>query len=178
MNHLIKKFISSHAGFLDTLQEHAYDSILSDHSSNSFPSTSGGPGNLLNDSLPQNTSQLSILSLYISLNSKEYLVNSYHPFFKQFMKPLSQGANWQNPKSWRVGLILEMVYSGWTLIRRNVMTKFPRFKNVEYGTLFNLLHSYIPLVLSIYSISFKRNKFSEYFRAMIRIWIMFTCLQR
>ena len=33
-------------------------------------------------------------------------------------------------------------------------------------------------MLSTYSISFKLNNFSEYFRAMIRIWIMFTCLKR
>ena len=58
------------------------------------------------------------------------------------------------------------------------MRKFSKFKDVEYGTLYNLLDNYIPLVLSIYSISFKLNNFSEYFRAMIRIWIMFTCLQR
>ena len=51
-------------------------------------------------------------------------------------------------------------------------------QDAEYGTLFTLLDSFIPLVLSIYSISFKLNNFSEYFSAMIRIWIMFTCLQR
>ena len=83
-----------------------------------------------------------------------------------------------NPKPWRISLILEIVYGGWTLIRHTVMAKFLRFKDAEYGTLFTLLDSYIPLVLSIYSISFKLNNFSEYFRAMIRIWIMFTCLQR
>ena len=45
--------------------------------------------NLLNNSLPQETSQSSILSvvpsigpLHISLNSREHIVNSYHPFFK------------------------------------------------------------------------------------------------
>ena len=58
------------------------------------------------------------------------------------------------------------------------MAKFFKFKDVEYGTLLNLLDNYIPLVLSIYSISFKLNNFAEYFRAMIRIWIMFTCLNR
>ena len=56
------------------------------------------------------------------------------------------------------------------------MAKFSRFKDAEYGTLFTLLDSYIPLVLWIHSISFKLNNFSEYFRAMIRIWIMFSCL--
>ena len=75
-------------------------------------------------------------------------------------------------------MLLEIVYGGWTLIRETVMKKFWRFKDPEYGTLFNLLDNYIPLVLSIYSISFKLNNSSEYFRAMIRIWIMFTCLKR
>ena len=82
------------------------------------------------------------------------------------------------PKPWRISLLLEVVYGGWTLIRHSVISKFCRFKDAEYGTLFNLLDNYIPLVLSIYSISFKLNLFSEYFRAMIRIWIMFTCLKR
>ena len=58
------------------------------------------------------------------------------------------------------------------------MQKFRQFKDPQYGTLLNLLDNYIPLVLSIYSISFKLNHFSEYFRAIIRIWIMFICLQR
>ena len=82
------------------------------------------------------------------------------------------------PKLWRISLLLEVVYGGWTLIRHSVISKFWRFKDAEYGTLFNLLDNYIPLVLSIYSISFKLNQFSEYFRAMIRVWIMFTCLKR
>lgn len=100
-------------------------------------------------------------------------------FLKQSTKtifPRSKLAD--NPKPWRISLILEIVYGGWTLIRQTVMRKFLKFKDVEYGTLYNLLDNYIPLVLSIYSISFKLNNFSEYFRAMIRIWIMFTCLQR
>ena len=51
-------------------------------------------------------------------------------------------------------------------------------KDPQYGTLLNLLDNYIPFALSIYIISFKLNHFSEHFRAVIRIWIMFTCLQR
>ena len=54
------------------------------------------------------------------------------------------------------------------------MQKFCQFKDPQYGTLINLLDNYIPLVLSIYSISFKLNHFSEYFCAIIRIWIMFN----
>ena len=82
----LKKFIGYHPGFPGTLQGH--DNILTDHSSYSFPLTSGATDNLLNDNLPQNTSQPSILSIvptigprHISLNSREHIVNSYHPFF-------------------------------------------------------------------------------------------------
>ena len=38
--------------------------------------------------------------------------------------------------------------------------------------------NYLPLVLSIYSVSFKLNDFIEYFETMIRVWVMFTCLLR
>ncbi|KAL9975508.1 hypothetical protein ACROYT_G012677 [Oculina patagonica] len=180
-----QKFIGCHPGLTDAPQEH--DNTLADHCSYSFPLTTGTVNNPTEDSLPTNTtSQPSILSivptigpLHISLNSREHIVNCYHPFFKTVYEtifPRSKLAD--KPKPWRVSLILEIVYGGWTLIRGTVITKFSRFKDVEYGTLFNLLDNYIPLVLSIYSISFKLNKFSEYFRAMIRIWIMFTCLSR
>ena len=58
------------------------------------------------------------------------------------------------------------------------MQKLCQFKDPQYGFLLNLLENYMPLVLSNYIISFKLNHFSEYFRAIIRIWIMFTFLQR
>ena len=41
-----------------------------------------------------------------------------------------------------------------------------------------MLDNYLPLVLSIYSVSFKLNDFIEYFETKIRVWVMFTCLQR
>ena len=181
----LKKFVSSHPVLTTTLDEH--DNILTDHSSYSFPLPTATAEHPLDNSLPQNTSQPSILSvvptigpLHISLNSREHVVNSYHSFFKTVYEaifPRSKLAD--HPKPWRISLILEIVYGGWTLVRHTVMRKFSRFKDVEYGTLYNLLDNYIPLVLSTYSISFKLNNFSEYLcSAMIRIWIMFTSLQR
>ena len=41
-----------------------------------------------------------------------------------------------------------------------------------------MLGNYLPLVLSIYSVSFELNDFIEYFETMIRVWVMFTCLLR
>ena len=135
----------------------------------------------------ENTSQQpSILSivptigpLHISLNSREHIVNSFYPFFKSVYHSIFPNSKLTDkPKPWGVSLIFQIVYGGWTLIRQTVMQKFYQFKDPQYGTLLNLLNNYIPLLLSIYSISFKLNHFSEYFHAIIRIWIMFTCLQR
>ena len=161
-------------------QEHS----LHDHSTYSYPSIAGSDKE---ESLEVNlTSQPCILSviptigpLHISLNSREHVVNSFHPFFKMVYEKIFPSSKLADkPKPWRISLLLEVVYGGWTLIRHCVISKFWRFKDAEYGTLFNLLDNYIPLVLSIYSISFKLNYFSEYFRAMTKIWIMFTCLKR
>ena len=41
-----------------------------------------------------------------------------------------------------------------------------------------MLDNYLPLVLSIYSVSFKLNDFIEYFKTMIRVWVMFTSMLR
>ena len=117
--------------------------------------------------------------LHISLNSREHIVNSFHPFFKSVYQSIFPNSKLTDkPKPWGVSLIFEIVYGGWTLIRQTVMQKFYQLKDPQYGTLLNLLNNFIPLFLSIYSISFKLNHFSEYFHAIIRIWIMFPCLQR
>ena len=134
---------------------------------------------MTHENMSQQPSILSIVPtigpLHISLNSREHIVNSFHPFFKSVF-PNSKLTD--KPKPWRVSLMLEIVYGGWTLIRQTVMQKFYQFKDPQYGTLLNLLNNYIPLFLSIYSISFKLNHFSEYLHAIIKIWIMFICLQR
>ena len=77
---------------------------------------------------------------------------------------------------WRINLILETVYGGWTLIRDQVITKFQNSKDIQYGILVSLLENYTPLILTIYTITFKRNNFKEYFNTMIRIWVMLPSL--
>ena len=52
-------------------------------------------------------------------------------------------------------MILETVYGGWLHIRDSVKEKFKQSRGIEYRTLLNLLDNYLPLVLSIYSVSFK-----------------------
>ena len=173
----LKKFISCNPSIAHTLQEHSRPS--EDHSSYTYPPTTDSGDSHINNSSPLNlTSQPPILSLaptligplHISLNSRGHIVSSFHPFFKYIYEAIFLRSKFADkPKPWRTSLILEIVNGGRTLIRHTVMTKFSKFKDLEYGTLLNLLDNYIPLVLSIYSISFKLNNFSEYFRAIIRI---------
>ena len=112
-----KKFVSSHPGFSDaSLQQ---DNILTDYSLYSFPMTSGTTDNLLNNSLPQATSQSFILSilptigpLHISLNSREHIVQSYHLFFKAVYETIFPRSKWQitpNPRELVWFLILCIV---------------------------------------------------------------------
>ena len=117
--------------------------------------------------------------LHISINSREHVLLSFHPFFKnvyQHLFPTSKFA--EKPKPWCISLVLEVVYGGWTLIRDTTRKVYNQCKDLQYGTLLNLLDNYIPLVLSIYAVSFKSNMFDEFFNGMIRIWIMFTSLKR
>ena len=67
-----------------------------------------------------------------------------------------------SPNPWRISLILELVYGGRTLIRYSVISKL--FKMQRSWIWNNLVNNYIPLIFSIYSISFTLNNFQEYSR--------------
>ena len=117
--------------------------------------------------------------LHISINSKEHVLLSFHPFFQNVYHHLFQRCKFpKKPKPWCISLLLEIIYGGWTLIRATTKQALSQCKDLQYGTLLNLLDNYIPLVLSIYPVSFKANMFDEFFNGMIRIWIMFTSLKR
>ena len=83
------------------------------------------------------------------------------------MKEFLLDQNWQTNHNPGGSACSQKLSRDDVLIRESVMKKFWRFKDPEYGTPFNLLDNYIPLVVSNYSISFKLNNFSEYFTAMI-----------
>ena len=113
--------------------------------------------------------QLGILSiipgigpLHISLNGRETVFHDYRQFFKTVCNTLFPKSNLaKNPRPWRISLILEVVYCGWLFIRNSVKSKFCFCKDS-----------------SIYSVTYKLNNFQEYLNAMIRIWVMFVCLER
>ena len=117
--------------------------------------------------------------LHIDLNSDEDLVLNFIPLLKPIYESVFKGKKLaDHPKPWRIQFILEIVYGGWTLIRRAVKTVFQKCKNIQYGTLLNFLDNYCPLILTSYSILFKTNKFHLYFNSIIRIWIMMYSFRR
>ena len=117
--------------------------------------------------------------LHISLNSRENVMQNFHPLFKhlyEILLPKQKLA--EKPKTWRTSLLLEVVYGGWTLIRPFIKRSFCRCKHPLYGIILNLLDNYIPLVLSIYSVVFRLNSFPLYLSSMISVWVMFYCFRR
>ena len=72
------------------------------------------------------------------------------------------------PKPWRVTLLLELLYGGWTIIRPAVLACLRRFKDIQLLTLLNLVDNYRPLALAIYSIYFKSNAFFLDNKAMMQ----------
>ena len=117
--------------------------------------------------------------LHIDLNSDEDLVLNYIPLLRQIYEAVFPGKKLANqPKPWRIQFLLDIVYGGWTLIRRSVKTIFHKCKDIQYGTLLNFLDNYCPLVLTSYNVLFKTNKFSSYFNSIIRIWIMMYSFRR
>ena len=104
---------------------------------------------------------------------------SLRPFFEEVyhhLFPFSKQASM--PKPWRINFILETVYGARILMRDNTKLALKNSKYLQYGTLINLLDNYLPLVLSIYTITFKKNNFPEYCSAMIRTWVMFMYRKR
>ena len=69
-------------------------------------------------------------------------------------------------------------FGGWTLIRDIILSMFYKSKDVQFLTLLNLLDNYVPLVLSIYSIAFKCNKFELFVQSLLHCWVMFVIFRR
>ena len=97
--------------------------------------------------------------LHVSLNAQENVVRKFILFFKGLYQHLFNKQLANKPKPWRVTLLLELVYGGWTIIRQPVLARLQRFKDVQFLTLINLVDNYVPLTFAIYSVYFKSNAF-------------------
>ena len=118
--------------------------------------------------------------LHISLNARECVLLIFHEIFADLYSFLfwEKAKLAKKPKAWRISLLLEVIYGGWTLIRDTILSVFEKCKNIEYLTLVNLLDNYVPLVLSIYSIVFKCNSYDLYCQSVLHCWIMFVVFHR
>ena len=114
--------------------------------------------------------------LHISLNARECVLLQFHEVFADLYAFLfgNKAKLAKKPKPWRVSLLLEVLYGGWTLVRDMIFSVFYKCKDIEFLTLVNLLDNYIPLVLSIYSIVFKCNKYELFYQSLIHCWVMFV----
>ena len=118
--------------------------------------------------------------LHISLNARECILLIFHEIFADLYKFIfgKKAKLAKKPKLWRISLLLEIIYGGWTLIRDMVLSVFFKCKDIEYLTLVNLLDTYVPLVLTIYSIAFKCNKYEEFLVSLLKCWVMCVVFRR
>ena len=118
--------------------------------------------------------------LHISINSRECVLMLFHKIFADLSSFLfgKKAKLARKPQPWRISLLLEIIYGGWTLIRDMVLSVFSQCKDVQYLTLLNLLDNYAPLVLSIYSIVFKCNDLELYCQSVLRCWVMLMVFGR
>ena len=86
------------------------------------------------------------------------IFETFNPFFKNVYNYLFLNSRLaETPKPWRINLLLETVYGGWTLILEQLKRNFQNSKDIQYGTPINLLENYLPLVLTIYKVTFKKT---------------------
>ena len=73
--------------------------------------------------------------LHISLNSQEHVVRKHIIFFQKMHRALFGKELANKPRPWRVTLLLELAYGGWTLIRQPILQRLEKFKDVQFLTL-------------------------------------------
>ena len=98
-------------------------------------------------------------------------------FFKRFYSALFQRQLANKPIPWRRTLLLELLFGGWTLIRRPILERFGKFKDIQFLALMHLLEKNVPLTLSVYSVIFKSNAYEAYHLAMMQIWVIIFYLR-
>ena len=77
--------------------------------------------------------------LHISLNAREcVLLNFYQVFADLYSFLFGKKAKLaKKPKLWRISLLSEVIYGGWTLICDMVLSVFHKCKDIEFLTLLN-----------------------------------------
>ena len=95
--------------------------------------------------------------LQVSLNSRECVFPDLYSFL---FGPKAKLA--KKPKPWRLSLLFEVIYGGWTLVRDTIVPACTNCKDIEFFTLLNFVVNYVPLVLCIYFAVFKCSNYNLY----------------
>src|SRR6266542_523824 len=114
-------------------------------------------------------------SLYISLNSRKILFQTYHFFFKMLYHNLFEDKKilFQKSKQIIINLILHLTYHEWKNIREIIIKRFGNLKDAEYQMMIDLLDNSIPLTLDIYAVLFRSGFFKGYLESIVKIWTLF-----
>ena len=117
--------------------------------------------------------------LHVDRNADEDIMLNSLPFFKLIYETIFRGRKLaEHPKPWRTQFLLEVTYGGWTLVRSVIKSVFATCKDIQYGTLINLLDNYITLSLCSYGILFKLGRYEDYLYSIARLWLMFFSFRR
>ena len=118
--------------------------------------------------------------LHVSLNSCETVFlanyNFFDKLFHQVYGPSKVLA--KKPKPYRINLLLELAFQGWTRVRLTVLEKFAQIKDPEVRYLIDLLDNTISLVLDFYPIIFRSGSWPAYQDAMFCVWAVFYRYKR
>ncbi|RIB02248.1 hypothetical protein C2G38_2292038 [Gigaspora rosea] len=109
--------------------------------------------------------------LHVSLNSCEMVFLLNYQFFDLLFHGIfgNNKVLAQKPKPYKINILLELAYQGWSKIRSIVIRKFECSKDPEPRYLINLLDNIVPLVLDFYPIIFRSGNWQAYLEAMFRV---------
>jgi len=114
---------------------------------------------------------LMIRFLNISLNSHEIIFLENYRFFDKLFHEVFERLKIlaKKPKPYKINLILELAFQGWSRVRLIILQKFELSKDLEVWYLINLLDNIIPLVLDFYLVIFHNRNWMAYKEAIFHI---------
>ena len=87
--------------------------------------------------------------LHVSLNDQENVFKVFYELLRDIYKNIFVNSKplADNSLPWRISLILELTYGGWSLIRESIMTVFgEKCKDLQFLTLINFLDIYLTYI--------------------------------
>jgi hypothetical protein len=119
-------------------------------------------------------------ALHASLNTRESCFLTFWSFFNEFYKAVFQKIKNlpAKPKPWKINILLYVAHASWRIVRKHVIKRFDKNKDLAYCTFFDLLDSLIPSTLDLYVVLFRGNHFEKYVETIFKLWTMMCRFQR